>query len=295
MFNDLITIIKVIFLYCTKKTTHNSLSVETYSTKNESSLNNQKIIDHEIEFSRLNDFDWDNISLLSDQWNYITKTKQQYHQLKDDTVSNSFSQMIKLSSKELMKDKEDLNEKYVKFHDTFRNHNENFENIQLDTKYQSKVSELYKKSLLYLCVYSSIFVMCFVGFLCCCILLVRHQENLLQQINSLPSQLKLISFNIEQFIQYAIDNAYMLTTLHVHNDALHQPHNYSLLNKFIGRVKYFVIEGFTCLTTDLCNKSSITVNSLNLSAISPPELENKTILNQLNEIKNEITIYFKYI
>ncbi|CAH8826534.1 unnamed protein product [Trichobilharzia szidati] len=312
---SILTIIKVIFIRCTEKPALSNNSINSsvalhpsnaieLTKRNESYSCKTNYKTTESEYFCFNDtLEWDDdMSLLNSQYNkIINNTRRHYHQFENIDSNNNNSNHIfehvsqgkRSVSEELSNTKKCSNrtdQQYSGSRDISNNNNN--KSLSDKTTYRLELSKFHRKSLIHLSVYSALFVMCFIGFLASCILLIRNEQSLLQQINNLPSDLKLISLHIGEFIQYAINNAYTLTTIHIHNDALRQSPDKSRLKQFVQSIKYFIAELTTCLTTDLCDASSINVAGLNLLPRRQENQEKNLTLIQLKaiEIKSNMTL-----
>ncbi|CAH8441937.1 unnamed protein product [Schistosoma rodhaini] len=230
-----------------------------------------------------NNLHLDNTSVFNDQFTRRDNHKQ-YIKIQHDKIQ--LSKVLPIAESLKIKHLNKQNIQSVKLFDHVQCDIDNLESNQNYELYTVDLFRFRRKSLYRLLIYSIVVVICFLICLYSFIISLQHKQNLMQQVNNLPSKLKLISLETDQFIQYAIDIAYNLTIIHIHNDVLQSSPSKSLLNQFVHSIKQFIAKVITCLTTDFCHTSSI--SSLNLYSLTTIGLEqNNLSLIQLENISIE--------
>ncbi|CAH8440628.1 unnamed protein product [Schistosoma guineensis] len=276
----LITIIKIIFI-------HDDDDNVTYKKSVDNKYCNALKLtssSYHKTYMYFNSSHLDNTSVFNDQF-MKRDNNQQYIKIQHDKLQ--VSKVLPITESLKIKHLNKPNIQPVQFIDHIQCDNDHLENNQNYEWYIVDLFKFHRNSLYRLFIYSIIVIICFLICLYSFIISFQHKQNLMQQMNNIPSKLKLISLEIEQFSHYAIDITYNLTTIHIHNDLLQSSSTNSLLNQFVQCIKQFIAKIITCLaTTDLCytrNNSSLNMHSLTTFALK----QNNLSFIQLEKINKE--------
>ncbi|CAH8483009.1 unnamed protein product [Schistosoma bovis] len=276
----LITVIKIIFI-------HDDNNNVTYKKSVDNKYCNALKLtssSYHKTYMCFNSSHLDNTSVFNDQF-MKRDNNQEYIKIQHDKLQVSKVLPITESLKNKHLNKHNIQP--VQFIDHIQYDNDHLENNQNYEWYIVDLFKFHRNSLYHLFIYSIIVIICFLICLYSFIISFQYKQNLMQQMNNLPSKLKLISLEIEQFSHYAIDITYNLTTIHIHNDLLQSSSTNSLLNQFIQCIKQFIAKIITCLaTTNLCytrNNSSLNIHSLTTFTLK----QNNLSFIQLEKINNE--------
>ncbi|CAH8439138.1 unnamed protein product [Schistosoma intercalatum] len=276
----LITIIKIIFIHDDNNNVTYKKSVDN---KYCNALNLTSSSYHKT-YMCFNSSHLDNTSVFNDQF-MKRDNNQQYIKIQHDKLK--VSKVLPITESLKIKHLNKHNIQPVQFIDHIQCDNDHLENNQNYEWYIVDLFKFHRNSLYRLFIYSIIVIICFLICLYSFIISFQHKQNLMQQMNNLPSKLVSISLEIEQFSHYAIDITYNLTTIHIHNDLLQSSSTNSLLNQFIQCIKQFIAKIITCLaTTDLCytrNNSSLNMHSLTTFELK----QNNLSFIQLEKINKE--------
>ncbi|CAI2723108.1 unnamed protein product [Schistosoma spindalis] len=272
----LITIIKVIFIHDDDDDDNNATYKKSVDNKYCNALKLTSSSYH-TTYMCFNTSHPDNTPIFNDQ--FIKRDNNKQH-IKMQHDKLQVSKVLPIAESLKIKHLNKHNIQPVRFIDHIQYDKDHLENNQNYELYIVDLFKFQRKLLHRLLIYSIVVIICFLICLYSFIISFQHKQNLMQQMHSLPSTLKLISIETEQFSHYAIDIAYNLTTIHIHNDILQSSSSKSLLNQFIQCVKQFIAKIITCLATDLCytrNNSSLTTFKLKQNNLSLIQLENINI------------------